>query len=69
MKSGPDADVPPASPSTGQQKTSNDPFGDIAETWKGAMAPWLAWFWRRRIGHSLASNESWRSCGQGAHAS
>ena len=44
MKKRPDADVPPVSPSTGQQKTSNDPFGDIAETWKGAMAPWLAWF-------------------------
>ena len=44
MKNGPDADIPPASPSAGQQKTSNDPFGDIAETWKGAMAPWLAWF-------------------------
>ena len=37
MKKGPDADVPPASALT-------SPFGDIAETWKGAMAPWLAWF-------------------------
>jgi Poly(R)-hydroxyalkanoic acid synthase subunit (PHA_synth_III_E) len=44
MKEGPDADVPPANPSTSQPKTSIDPFGDIAETWKGAMAPWLAWF-------------------------
>jgi hypothetical protein len=44
MKKGPEADVPPASPSTSQQKASIDPFGDIAETWKGAMAPWLAWF-------------------------
>jgi hypothetical protein len=44
MKKGPDADVPPAGVSTGQQQPSIDPFGDIAETWKGAMAPWLAWF-------------------------
>ena len=44
MKKGSDADVPPAGVSTGQQQTSIDPFGDITETWKGAMAPWLAWF-------------------------
>jgi hypothetical protein len=44
MKKGSDAHVPPAGVSTGQQQTSIDPFGDITETWKGAMAPWLAWF-------------------------
>jgi Poly(R)-hydroxyalkanoic acid synthase subunit (PHA_synth_III_E) len=44
MKKGPDVDVPPESPSISQQKSSINPFGDIAETWKGAMAPWLAWF-------------------------
>ena len=44
MKKGPDVDVPPESPSISQRKTSINPFGDIAETWKGAMAPWLAWF-------------------------
>src|SRR5271165_5414533 len=44
MKKGPDADVPPTGPSTGQQQTPLDPFGDMAEAWKGAMAPWLAWF-------------------------
>ena len=44
MKKGPDVDVPPESPSISQRETSINPFGDIAETWKGAMAPWLAWF-------------------------
>jgi hypothetical protein len=44
MKKGPDPDVQPASASTAQQRASIDPFGEIAETWKGAAAPWLAWF-------------------------
>lgn len=25
-------------------QTPIDPFADMAETWKGAMAPWLSWF-------------------------
>jgi len=44
MKKGPDPDVQPASASTAQQRASIDPFGEIAETWKGAAAPWRAWF-------------------------
>jgi hypothetical protein len=44
MTKGSDGDGPPAGATTGQERTPIDPFSDMAEAWKGAMAPWLGWF-------------------------
>ena len=44
MSKDPETDRPQAGAAEGGEQASNSTLAGMAEAWKGAMAPWLAWF-------------------------